>query len=369
MERTMSTHLDTGLGDLVLVRLLVSKDPSTTPSDLSKDLRPLVEHRWRGTACSAQIKQTLAELQQAGLVVPSARRWTLTEAGRKRAQDYLGADETPKPLEWKHVKSRWLIARALGIEHPSPEVLNRISKKEGLVPAILRREFGLPIDKAPTPGAATNALGWALLARGASAEVIARVTRRNKFPAGMVVAVLVYSRLGRAGTPDPKKAPGILAADVTGSKDSSLNALRAALLHELVSGTEPVQKMDAPAAVGQQVQPTIQVTEQAPVPLSTELPQDDLKSFSEQVLAAARRSPTGRYGDDRVFVSHAWRQFQREHPQTKLTEPDFKERLIEANRERHLSLVRADMAPILDPDDVASSEIRYLSATFHLICI
>jgi hypothetical protein len=46
----------------------------------------------------------------------------------------------------------------------------------------------------------------------------------------------------------------------------------------------------------------------------------------------------------------------------------FKQRLVEANRERYLSLVCADMAPVLDQKDVKESEARYLSATFHFLC-
>ena len=48
---------------------------------------------------------------------------------------------------------------------------------------------------------------------------------------------------------------------------------------------------------------------------------------------------------------------------------EIKQLLIEANRDRHLSLACADMAPFLDRQDVASSAIEFRSATFHFICI
>ncbi len=95
----------------------------------------------------------------------------------------------------------------------------------------------------------------------------------------------------------------------------------------------------------------------------------DLGTFSEQVLAAAKRSKTGRFGDDRIFISHVWRQFQKKNPKAGLTEASFKTLLVEANRARLLSLVCAGMAPFLDQTDVRESEIRYLSATFHLLCV
>ncbi len=63
------------------------------------------------------------------------------------------------------------------------------------------------------------------------------------------------------------------------------------------------------------------------------------------------------------------RQYKREQKPKGMDLEAFKQRLVEANRERYLSLVCADMAPTLDQKDVKESEIRYLSATFHFLCI
>lgn len=95
----------------------------------------------------------------------------------------------------------------------------------------------------------------------------------------------------------------------------------------------------------------------------------DLAGFATQVLVAARRTRTGRFGEDRVFINHAWRRFKLDQRPKDMDLTTFKLRLVEANRARYLSLVRADMAPSLDQKDVKESEIRYLSATFHFLCI
>ena len=105
----------------------------------------------------------------------------------------------------------------------------------------------------------------------------------------------------------------------------------------------------------------------APEPAESKEP--TLKSFAEQVLESAKRSKTGKFGEDRIFISHAWKQYQLDHRPRKMDLDGFKSRLVEANRERFLSLVCADMAPMLDQKDVKESVIRYLSATFHLLCI
>jgi hypothetical protein len=94
-----------------------------------------------------------------------------------------------------------------------------------------------------------------------------------------------------------------------------------------------------------------------------------LVSFAAQVLEAGQRTKTGRFGKDRIFISHVWRTFEREQQPKNMDLDSFKQRLLEANRERCLDLVCADMAPMLDQADVKESEINYLSATFHFLCL
>jgi hypothetical protein len=101
----------------------------------------------------------------------------------------------------------------------------------------------------------------------------------------------------------------------------------------------------------------------------TQAASTELEAFARDVLEAARKSRTGRFGQDRVLINHVWKQFQRVHPASGLDEESFKLRLVEANRARLLSLVCADMAPVMKASDIEASETRYLSATFHFVCI
>lgn len=94
-----------------------------------------------------------------------------------------------------------------------------------------------------------------------------------------------------------------------------------------------------------------------------------LRSFAYWVLQSARRCQSGRCGDDRLFINHAWRQYRRDQRPRGMTLESFKLQLLEANRARLLSLVCADMAPFLDQHDVRDSEIHHLSATFHFLCL
>ena len=95
----------------------------------------------------------------------------------------------------------------------------------------------------------------------------------------------------------------------------------------------------------------------------------DLVLFAAQVMEAAKRAETGKFGEDRIFINHAWRQFEQDAEPEGMDLRLFKQRLAEANNQRYLSLVCADMAPMLEQKDVKESETRWLSATFHLLCL
>ncbi len=85
--------------------------------------------------------------------------------------------------------------------------------------------------------------------------------------------------------------------------------------------------------------------------------------------AAARDCPTGRFGDNKVFISHVWRRLRDEPGVPAMDLPAFKGRLTEANNARLLTLSRADLPQLLDSADVQESETRYLNAEFHFVLV
>ncbi|RYZ16958.1 MAG: hypothetical protein EOO70_03205, partial [Myxococcaceae bacterium] len=91
----------------------------------------------------------------------------------------------------------------------------------------------------------------------------------------------------------------------------------------------------------------------------------DAASFAKRVLKVARALPTGRFGDDKVFISHVWKALQPEWTSREA----FDTALLEANRKRHLSLTRADLVSVMNPADVAESEVRFYGATFHFVVV
>ena len=95
----------------------------------------------------------------------------------------------------------------------------------------------------------------------------------------------------------------------------------------------------------------------------------DLADFARRVQSAARACPTGRYGDNKVFIAHVWKALEDEPEFRGMDLAGFKRRLAEANNARLLDLSRADLVQAMDPEDVRLSEVAYLNATFHFIRI
>jgi hypothetical protein len=78
---------------------------------------------------------------------------------------------------------------------------------------------------------------------------------------------------------------------------------------------------------------------------------------------AAARATTGRFGEDKVFVAHVWRAVGSEAGELAA----FKQRLLDANRERLLTLVRADLVSTMSPADVAESAIQDGPSEYHFV--
>lgn len=109
----------------------------------------------------------------------------------------------------------------------------------------------------------------------------------------------------------------------------------------------------------------------APTPTSApnepSLAELDLPGFAQKVMEAARSSPTGRWHDNKIFISHVWAEIQRRGWAGAMTLDAFRERMIKAHQKNLFTLSRADLVQSMPPEDVAASEIAYMNATFHFV--
>jgi len=179
------------------------------------------------------------------------------------------------------------------------------------------------------------------------------------------------------------KWPKLLVGYSLGLSSLTKNAIRVALLRELCAipeGTSLPTALDM-FLLQHLAQPGAKNIEQAVIRRALGLsaqeqkpqkeprpPSPDLKQFAESVIEAARHTREGWVGN-KVFISRVWKEIQNEGKFAGMTIDAFKSQLVQANHQRLLSLSRADLAPLLDQQDVLASEIRHMDATFHFLVV
>jgi hypothetical protein len=351
MNGSSATHL---IDQIVLARLLLAGEKGATTSELKKSLEPLLAHRFAGGALAQRLSEALANLESAGLASRTRKgkteRGMLTPAGQRQALTFLGLDRLPPKATWAQIMKSHLAARALGLAPPRDKAVKQISGVPGFKAALLKTHFDLPLGDYPTFDQALDALAWKLL--GFEAE------SGTKFTLAAAKAALIGRALdGRARVDpraDPKKEVTRLLARKVGARQSDKDELRLAALRQWIDG--------APTALAPAAALTPATPPAPPAPF-------DLDAFARRVLEVARSTRTGRFGDDKVFVSHVFQALRVDPRFAAMGLDVFKQRLAEANNARRLDLSRADMVEAMDPEDVAQSRVAYLGAEFHFIRI
>jgi hypothetical protein len=336
------------IAQLVLARLLVAGEKGVTTTELRKGLEPLLGHRFAGAALAERLAQALSDLQSAGLAhwtkKGKTERAMATPKGECQALGFLGLDCLPPRSTWGQITKSYLAARALGLPAPRDKAVKQLSGDTGFKAALLKAQYNLPLDGYPTFDQALDALAWRLLGFAEASTV--------KFTVKAVKAALVQREFDGSSHADPKADPKKeavkLLAKRVGARQSARNELRFAALRRWIDEVTATP---------------------VPVPAFVPPPHSDLDAFARRVIAAARASRSGRFGEDKVFVSHVF-QVLRADPQFAAMGLDgFKRRLADANNARLLDLSRANMVEAMDPGDVERSRISYLGAEFHFVRI
>jgi len=321
------------VGELALMWLVTRSDGKGARSDLARALKPFTDHRWSSGEWGGRLDEMLAKLCQEGLVTQNARKGlTLTAGGHAHALRVLGLERLPKGTTWKQLKGTYLVVLALGLA-PSAANLSRLGRADGMRAALVQRHLGLEPSGPRSLIQVRDMLCWRQLG----------VETDKPFTLAAVQAVLLSRTLQATREIAAPHALQQLAARSVGARRTDTESLRLAALR---AWAFPAEEAAAPT----------------PAPASHE---ETLRTFAEHVVRAARSATAGRFGDDRVFISSVWRAMQGQG----LDEQAFKRRLLEANQRRLLSLSRADMVELMDPRELAASEIQHLGATFHFIAL
>ncbi len=333
MTTTITAPL-TRPAEFLLVRLLAPAKRPTPPSRLRQEISRLLREPLDAEDWQALVE----ELIEAGLV--TAKPLRLTELGRAHALELLDIQHLPPRATWRVLRDRYLVPRALGITEAAGETQSRINCRDGLGAWLLKRRYNLPAASTHTLTAALEALACQQL--GFPDET--RLTAVRNRVLCRLLGVLEPLSWKKLITQMPQAAAGAQRAD--------LASLREAVLHDWLARS-PSQP--PPEANGQ-------TTEERVEPEAFDLP-----AFASTVHAAARACPTGRFGENKVFIHHVWKYLQGETHLPMRSLEEFKQRLVEANHARLLQLSRADLVQAMDSADVQQSETRYLDAVFHFI--
>src|ERR1700674_1271290 len=98
-------------GAVILGRLL-TPPARVSAATLRRNLEPFFRGRdpeeWQ-----ALFGETLTGLEREGLI--TGKPLALTEAGRARALEFLGLESLPEGATWPQIKTKYLLAAALGV--------------------------------------------------------------------------------------------------------------------------------------------------------------------------------------------------------------------------------------------------------------
>lgn len=349
--------------DLICARLLMSENLTT---------KVLLETVERIMSESDNWKQatheTITRLHEAGHIASLGRsRYHLTQTGTAQILARLGLKQVSPKMRWVKLKDTYLQALALQLPPPrSDKELQRLTNIEGLRAAILGRYYALPLKTPyPTLIEARNMLLWRQLMQPDTAR---RLQLRQEdllgktFSHATLMNVLCNDLLQINSKLEWEKALMQLVIKITGARNSNHHELRNTVLRRALTN-HPIASIQQSASQMTKA-PVVSIPLASP---SQVAPMPNLDEFARIVLETARATPTGRFGDKMVFISHVWDQLQQNGQDFGLTEQQFKQQLGFANNKLLLRLSRADMAHALDQNDVQRSETQYLNATFHFI--
>ncbi len=319
-----------GLRDCVLLRLsaqgkTVSRDHVTDslgplfiePLNLDEDL-------W-----GHYLDTVFVELKQDRLVSFASNQ--VTNWGRNAVCEFLGLNAAPKE-RWSGLQNRYLIAKALDI-HPENEAdRKRVGTADGVRVAILVQGHGLSVSPFASMAECLDEL--------VRQELSESTGTTTEFDGVFARDRVLSARLMKG---HPGKPERVLPMLLTGATEDSPEALRYEVLRNWIRRLNGVDH-SAP-------------TDSA----------FDLVTFSRQVNHAAGLVEQPRYGESKVFIQHVWDIFRKQSDGSEWTLSEFKQRLVEANRENLLTLSRADLVGAMDQQLIGASEIRLPHATFHFI--
>ncbi|MCA9649916.1 MAG: hypothetical protein H6712_14500 [Myxococcales bacterium] len=347
---------------LVLARLATTKGRPLSVGKLEQDLFPFVEARLSRREWSSSLTDCLASLRKRREI--DDRRVPTTK-GLERLHEALGVRTLPE--RWSRI---WrALMPALALQLPGRR-WSDVASAEKLRARLIRQEHELSLPEAPTLTQAVDAQAWRALGLDETGPLTLGKLRR----------ALLERTLGaslRERSIDTTRAGQWLATAAVETTTREIAAVQRALVSRWLFEDEG-ERDDAVAPSP----PTAPKPTRGRGPNERRIPPSEtsqpgtrppsseplsLEGWARRVVAIARATRAGRYGDERAFIASVWHAAQAEPDPLPETLAEFKTRLVEANRAGLLRLHRADLVGAMDDRLVRESEARHLNAIFHFI--
>jgi hypothetical protein len=304
---------------LVLAALERPKPPSER--DLASDVQRLAAPNTTASEARARVVETLASLRDRRLTTEKRK---LTDEGRASAKAALGLSRSPS---WKDFKLH-AAALALGRAPGSIEAQRCFATSASLQANILVVRFELE------PTNDIRAVCEQLLFGRLQLPAFAVRDKR------LLMHVLAH-HAGIEAKGKLEQVAGRIAAATIGARSGSKQVLIEALARRWLSNASLTEPDDAS--------------------LTEEIVLDVVRE------AIGRVPASGRFGEDKVFISSLWETIAGDTRANGIDLPAFKRWLLEANAKQSLVLARADLVGAMDPSRVAASEILDRGASFHFV--
>jgi hypothetical protein len=331
-----SLEPDQRLDLLILARIAgssASKRPR--PSDVRRSMIRCTGTDLAPGEARREIDARFDELARRGLL--TRRPLDTTERGRQWLCHQLGVREPPS---WTSVQERVVPLLALGLEPASSAAGHATARSEYMQATVLARLYDLDLTR-PTLASVVNALIARRLGTAIPTATIVRPALVRRWVAGGMPA-----SQDPAGQPRSSPDPGS-AREPHGSASDG----RAPTIGTGARGGGPGS---GPRAIAPP-------PDREPTILSDE-------EFAAAVSRAARQPGVERLGDRKVCISVIHRDLTEHDARFDgMTFDTFAGRLVEANRQRLLTLARADFVAAMDLAEVQRSHIHHLGSDFHFV--
>jgi len=313
---------------LILARLSVAARKPPSEAQASRSLQPIFARRVTASEWRESYARALASLREHLLIEPE--RLSLTPAGRARLMAALRLATPPRAKDWSTFRRRYLPHLLFEGTRPSETLDPRL--------ALLAEHLRVPIAGGSTTESVLGA--W-----------LKQHLEIDGTPSLQSVGLAL---LGRELGLRPKQKPRALLRQslvrLSGATRDGADAVLDARLSSWACADPSAGRASSKAARDARA-----------------LDPAFLERAARKIERAARAPSARRYGPDKVFIASVWESLERDPELCPLGEAGFKHLLVEAHRRGLVDLSRADLVAAMDPRDVAASETRHLSATYHFI--